>query len=540
MSSSLKNLISRLALSDLEKLAGVSIIRAVRNAYDTDNKNELAQLIIDRYGAKILFEKTLRKSLIASLDLNDANQICNELNIPLLETNNPYEAIEKIDQKFTSGSFNETKAREFVKIFKLSEELIPKNEEDARPNKEIIKSEYGKNIISKGVLHPYQIRIKDKVAEQISDHIKRIIIQMPTGAGKTMTALELFCDSIRSFKFNGFIVWLVDSNELADQAYESFKSLWQLRGDREINIYRFFGKFENNFATEEKGVVFAGFDKSYSALDGNNLENFLNLVKKTSLLIVDEAHKSMADTYFTTIRKFLEYDSTLIGLSATPTSYEDADETRNFVSLFGSNLVKVEDDNGNPVDNPIKYLQDEKYLAKLNEEPLITETKIEEKVDEQKACKILAEDARRNALIIEKIKNSVEKKEKTIVFACTKDHVLALVALLRSKNISAGFVIGETSSSQRNLYLNQFKKGELYVLINHEILATGIDLPNVNKLIITRPIGSSVLYSQIMGRALRGPKNGGNEQNTIINVKDNMINYLSLDLIYEGFAQQFR
>ena len=540
MSSSLKNLISRLALSDLETLAGVTIIRAVKNTYDTNNKNELAQLIIDRYGAKILTEKTLRKSLIASLDLNDANSICKKLNIQLLDPDNSFEAIEKLDQKYSSGSFSESKAREFVKIFNLGEELIPKNEEDTRLNKETIKSEYGKNIISKGVLHPYQIRIKDRVAEQMFDHKKRIIIQMPTGAGKTMTALELFCDSIRSFQFHGFIVWLVDSNELADQAYESFKSLWQLRGDREINIYRFFGQFDNNFAEEKKGVVFAGFDKSYAALDGDNQENYLNLVKKTSLLIVDEAHKSMADTYFTTIRKFLEYDSTLIGLSATPSSYEDVDDTRDFVTLFGQNLIQIEDDNGNPVDNPIKYLQDEGYLARLHEEPLITETKIEEAVDEQKACKILAEDAKRNALIVEKIKNSVERREKTIVFACTKDHVLALVALLRFENISVGFIIGETSSSQRNLYLNQFKQGELFVLINHEILATGIDLPNVNKLIITRPIGSSVLYSQIMGRALRGPKNGGNEQNTIINVKDNMINYLSLDLIYEGFAQQFR
>lgn len=539
MSASLKDLISRLALSDLEKLAGIPIIRAVRAAYNTDNKEELAQLIIDRYGDKILSQITLRKSLIDSLDLDRANDICKECNIQLTDPNNTFEAIEKLDKRFTSGSFNENKAKEFVKIFNLSDEHIPKNEKETRPNKETIKSEYGVNIISKGVLHPYQIRVKDKAAEQMFNHQKRIIIQMPTGAGKTMTALELFCDSIRSFKFNGFIVWLVDSNELADQAYESFKSLWQLRGDREINIYRYFGDFDHNFDEENKGVVFAGFDKSFSALDGNNQDNFLSLVKKTSLLIVDEAHKSMADTYFKTIRKFLEFNSTLIGLSATPTSYENFEDTNDFVTLFGRNIIEIDDDAGKPVDNPIKYLQHEKYLAKLKEEPLQTETIIEEEVDEQKACKILAEDAKRNALIIEKIKNSVENQEKTIVFACTKDHVLALVALLRSENISAGFVIGETSPSQRNIYLNQFKKGELYVLINHEILATGIDLPNVNKLIITRPIGSSVLYSQIMGRALRGPKNGGNEQNTIINVKDNMTNYLTLDLIYAGFAQAF-
>ena len=84
--------------------------------------------------------------------------------------------------------------------------------------------------------------------------------------------------------------------------------------------------------------------------------------------------------------------------------------------------------------------------------------------------------------------------------------------------------------------MGRFKKGELKVIINHGLLATGIDLPSVNKLIITRPIGSPILYSQIIGRALRGPKNGGNETNIIVNIRDNLINYRDANLLYNDLT----
>ena len=111
--------------------------------------------------------------------------------------------------------------------------------------------------------------------------------------------------------------------------------------------------------------------------------------------------------------------------------------------------------------------------------------------------------------------------------------------MCRARGISAGFIIGEVPQSERIHILNRFRSGELKVLINHEILSTGVDLPNVDRLIITRPVGSRILYSQILGRALRGPKNGGNVTNYVVNITDNLVNFPSASYVYKSFKNNF-
>jgi superfamily II DNA or RNA helicase len=59
-------------------------------------------------------------------------------------------------------------------------------------------------------------------------------------------------------------------------------------------------------------------------------------------------------------------------------------------------------------------------------------------------------------------------------------------------------------------------------------------------LIITRPVGSAILYSQILGRALRGPKNGGNSKNTVVNIHDNLANFATASHVYQSFKTTFQ
>jgi DNA repair protein RadD len=118
--------------------------------------------------------------------------------------------------------------------------------------------------------------------------------------------------------------------------------------------------------------------------------------------------------------------------------------------------------------------------------------------------------------------------------------VFALVALCRARALDVDFIVGETTQSKRIEILNKFKKRELMVLINHEILSTGVDVPNINKLILTRPVGSAILYSQMIGRALRGPKNGGNPVNTIVNIRDNLSQFPTAAFVYESFTNNFK
>ena len=70
-------------------------------------------------------------------------------------------------------------------------------------------------------------------------------------------------------------------------------------------------------------------------------------------------------------------------------------------------------------------------------------------------------------------------------------------------------------------------------MINYGILTTGFDDPKIDTVFITRPTSSGVLYHQMIGRGLRGVKNGGNNDGrcTIMDVKDNFIEFSGLDII---------
>ena len=535
----LESIVSQLATTVLETLAGQTIIRAVKSAYETDSTRGLARLILDRYGNKIIYQTELRKAFIDRMSSKEAISACSFLNILVAEGANKYEAYERLNQRF-STNFTQKKAEEFIRIFDLPEWLIPEKTIDSRESEILVTSVYGEKLESKGTLHPYQVSLKDAIAEKIDQGQKRLLAQMPTGAGKTMTALELITDFIRSHKFKGLIVWIVDSNELADQALEAFNNLWRLRGDRPTKAYRFFSDFNVEFSGCASGIVFTSFPKCNASRTSKNQQdqnNFIDLCKRTSLVMVDEAHTSIAPTYFLTINELIKYDATLIGLSATPSRNNDQFGTAELHGMY-SNLIGMRNLDGLPISDPIKYLQDSGYLAEIEYTELDSDCVLGHS-NEGEACNTLSQDPKRNNIIIKQIETAVSLNEATIVYACTVDHVIALIALCRAKKIDADFIIGEVPQHKRLEIFTRFKAGELKVIINHEILSTGIDLPNLNRLIITRPIGSSILYSQIIGRALRGPKNGGHKKNTIVNIKDNYKNYPNMNLLYQLFTNQF-
>jgi superfamily II DNA or RNA helicase len=60
------------------------------------------------------------------------------------------------------------------------------------------------------------------------------------------------------------------------------------------------------------------------------------------------------------------------------------------------------------------------------------------------------------------------------------------------------------------------------VVCNHSVLTTGFDAPKTDMILIARQVFSRVRYMQMVGRGLRGPKNGGTEHCKIVTVDDNL------------------
>lgn len=73
------------------------------------------------------------------------------------------------------------------------------------------------------------------------------------------------------------------------------------------------------------------------------------------------------------------------------------------------------------------------------------------------------------------------------------------------------------------------------VLVNYGILSTGFDVPDISAVVITRPTSSIVLYSQMLGRGMRGTAAGGSDHFIVLDIRDNNDNFGEVNEVYNHF-----
>jgi superfamily II DNA or RNA helicase len=225
-------------------------------------------------------------------------------------------------------------------------------------------------------------------------------------------------------------------------------------------------------------------------------------------MIIDEAHSSNASTYREVFEKYRDFNPEyrILGLTATP--YRNDDNDIDTLRNMFNEVISITNDNNEIEISPIDFLTNKGYLARINFQLLKNEESINKTMNYYKTLHLS---------VIENCKRLIEKKHNTIIFAESKSHAIALSILLTKNQIINGLIVGETPNIIRKDLIEKFgdKENELQVLINHQILSTGIDVPGMNSIMILGEINSPTLALQIIGRAMRGPKNGGNEINTI-------------------------
>ncbi|QKS09519.1 DEAD/DEAH box helicase family protein [Pseudosulfitobacter pseudonitzschiae] len=152
----------------------------------------------------------------------------------------------------------------------------------------------------------------------------RIVAHMPTGSGKTRTAMEFISDFLRfsCSRENPVVVWLAHSEELCDQAVQTFLSIWTKLGTENANVYSMWGgRKPDHIDLSKPCFIVTSFQSCYSSIHSNknaDFDRFAEIRRECSLLIVDEAHMSMAPTYKKAIEFLCNSSTTLIGLTATP------------------------------------------------------------------------------------------------------------------------------------------------------------------------------------------------------------------------------
>lgn len=507
----------------------------------------IADLLIKINGTEIFSDNLLRGYIIHYLPPEYKSYLAYEDETKSVSENEE----KKLIDRAWNRSFNFYKR--LIKIFDLNDDYLPdypveiekvksvnsKNSINETIIQKIIKfilSLFSKSKSSKG-LFDYQVRIKDQILHFFRINKKKMIIHMPTGSGKTKTVLTAILEYHlqNSFLDNNYVTWLAHSDELCAQAFETFESIWKDYGVNTTQVMHLKDQDINDIEKTKGGLIISTYQKLHKTrIDRFGFKILEKIREKNFITICDEAHMVPAQTFKDSIEFIKKLDfTTIIGLSATPGGYYEED-TENLASYFELNKISITDENNKDLDDPIRYLQKQEFLSEIKARQIATNFNFEFDDDEKKEIvnkldfkneliHAMSEDNERNICILAELKNLYDKGNSVIVFACSLEHSKLLNSLCVLLDMNTASIDDKTRPNKRKKIIKEFKEKKIKIIFNYGILSTGFDAPGTNAILIARPTTSPILYSQMLGRGIRGPKLNGNKVCLLIDIKDNLI-----------------
>lgn len=521
------DVISRCSEKELEGFIGKSAFEVLKATISPDimRPENLRDIVLKSIPTQAMLqnEKT-RKMIIFKMKENELEKFAKFLKIP---QNN-----QRITNALIRATFTKKRIKSAVEFF---DEKFEEDEIVVRKDTDKIKP-YDK------YLFPHQVKTVKRIQEKLDRKPHKALLHMPTGSGKTFTAMNVIHNILLN-NYDALVVWLTSTDELCEQAYQEFGDLWKKSGNRPMNLYRFYDTSRLDLLDVKSGFISAGLSKMIS--QAKKSINFLpKLAANTSLVIIDEAHMSVAEKYSIVIKELSRHDNTkLLGLSATPGRSK---ETETLVKFFAGEKILL--DTGD--ENPITFLTRQEYLAERTfkmERAGNTLTKsdiekIKNSIDvPEKILKNLSKDAVRNTMIVREMKLLYNKHKKIIMFAASMEHAQIISSIFVAHGFNSKYITSETPSALRVKILDDYKNGdEKMIICNYGILTTGFDAPRTSAVLIARPTKSHVLYAQMVGRGMRGPKAGGNKNCEIVTIVDNIEEFENITDIFMAWEETWQ
>ena len=486
------------------------------------DRKSLANLVEVIFGNRCAVENPqIRLNLLKQLKRNEAEELLHVLGLE--KPGDPWEILCSAHFRRNSVSYSKLAA-----WFEVPDILIAQDS-DVVPVKKL-------SLVPNYELFEHQVRAAKEVFNTLT-RSGRVILHMPTGSGKTRTAMNVICDHLRIANADDeLVIWLAHSEELCQQAAEEFEKAWSHLGNRKVDVIRHFKPFTDQiFEFEGPTFLVISLPSAYSMLMHEKKDSlFFALSRKVGLTIIDEAHKAIAETYKHVLDILAPKGaSKLLGLTATPgRSWLDVGEDERLAEFFSREKVTLKMPG---YDSPVDFLRDNGYLSEQVNYPIAYEggQKVK-KVDldngdfTRAQLDIIGKDTDRNIRILNRTMLEVDEGGQIILFACSTSHAKLITALLVLKNVKVACILGETDTAFRESSITQFKESKLQVLVNYGVLTTGFDAPKADVAIVARPTQSIVLYSQMVGRVMRGPEAGGTKKCKIITVVDQVNGFRDL------------
>ena len=510
----LAEIANRLNVDKLNVIVGDDVASLVKTISDPDDcetvLRKMAVSVLQNQAEELLRRSDIRGICYNSMSTTKLEELAERLSVHDVSSVHS-----------TDPSTDSTTWRRLLEFFGIDQHgAVPFAIE---PEQDVVRPRHG--------LFPYQRRVVDRICHAIRGGHGRVVLHMPTGAGKTRTAMHIV-SRIMTATEPALVVWLATSKELLDQAVDAFRHTWSFVGNREVDIVRFWGDYSPELETISDGLIVAGIQKMHAYKSKRHID-LLRIANSVKLVIVDEAHQAVAPTYREVIETLSDTgpNDALVGLTATPgRTWSNIAEDERLSVFFQEKKVMLEAEGW---DNPVLFLIENGYLAR----PTFTRLEVP---TNQVTAKLIYNHAQnddydslilealgsqpdRNVVILDEIRRLVSVGHtRVIFFSPSVRNAEVIAATLSALDIGARSVTAKSSSAVRTRAIREFRgtSPKPLVLCNFGVLTTGFDAPNTSAAVIARPTKSLVLYSQMVGRATRGPKAGGNETCEVSTVVD--------------------
>jgi DNA repair protein RadD len=334
-------------------------------------------------------------------------------------------------------------------------------------------------------LFDYQRELVDSTLEHYenSDRPYALLLSLPTGAGKTRTAISFIFEALCLHNSLN-VYWLAPTNELVGQAIDTARKIWsEVPKVPDVDLLLADTEIDESEAPNGK-IKFVTIQSVFRSIQKNP-----DYFENADIVVFDEAHQVAAPTFETVFRTAMAADSYVLGLSATP-GRSDSEESAHLAHLFGRKILVSEI----LKPNAISVLQRRGVLARIHFR------------DAEDAGKYET----RFAACLEIMKEVIEQKSSILVFTESVAQAHAFSVIINQTNPNNAAVLhSNTPQDERQRIISAFSSGTLPVLLNQQILTTGYDSPGVRHMLLTSRIGSPVMFEQMVGRVARGPSVGG-------------------------------
>lgn len=305
-------------------------------------------------------------------------------------------------------------------------------------------------------LRAYQQDLYDKTSVAFKKGYKRVLVESPCGSGKTILLTKM-ADIAQK---KGKKVWFIlPRQEIMDQTIETFK-----RCGVSLN-------------TIHIGMIIT-------------MANHMHELPPPDLIIYDECHISVSNTYNKISKTFP--NAYIVGATASPCRTDN----RPLGDLYEVIIRGV----------TVKWLIENNYLAPFDYYSVSLTDLSSAENGEQEFDTIKASDLLMQPAIYGDIIKSWEKlanRAQTVIYCCSVKHSKATAEIFNKVGYKAIHFDGTTPKAERKAIVESFRRGEIQVLCNCDLVSMGFDMPDIGCVVLLRPSVSTSLYIQQSGRALR-------------------------------------